>query len=102
MISTHTRDNLRTRQHRAQEFLAFRVRHTLTQQKLAELLGISRQTVVNVERARGSMRIPLLERFHTLKVKREFERQREELEFAQRARLIAGKQERRETPSQWS
>jgi DNA-binding XRE family transcriptional regulator len=54
---------------RAEEWRVFRARHRLTQQALAEILGVSRWTVKNVEQERFTPGKKLLARFKILKGK---------------------------------
>lgn len=64
-----TEEDLEERQARKQEWLKFRKEYLFTQVKLAEILGISRRSVQNIE---GCIRTPLpstLRKFLALKAK---------------------------------
>jgi len=57
------------RQRRAKEWKQFRRDHLFTQERLAEVLGVSRGTVQNVERERHDPMAQLESRFRALKAK---------------------------------
>jgi len=68
-----TKEDLRERENRAKEWVAFRRSYLFSQRKLAEILGCSRRTVVAVESGVTVTRphCDLLRRFANLKRKHE-------------------------------
>ena len=99
------RDDEHTRRERATEIRAFRIRHGFTQKQLAELIQVSRGTIINAEAARHCMQPDLLGKFQRFRQRHEYERQRVELELVDQERLIVAKREAirqgQKPPSRW-
>jgi DNA-binding XRE family transcriptional regulator len=77
-VAKLSKEQLQERRARAKEWADFRKNFLFSQRRLAEIVGCSRRTVVNIEAGAVTPHADLLRRFAYLKFKHETERHRRE------------------------
>jgi DNA-binding XRE family transcriptional regulator len=82
VVAKLSREQLQDRRARAKEWADFRKNFLFSQRRLAEIVGCSRRTVVNIEAGAVTPHADLLHRFALLKHKHVTERNRQETGWA--------------------